>query len=274
MPQPDHPLVMFVQAFVTQAAGYFAVVGLVFLVVWKLGARRLSSRRIQAVQRFDGKQLRYEVRNTLVTFAVGSSSAIVISLLHAGGHTRLTSDATSIGWPVIALSVVGLVLFNDAWFYFWHRLLHTPRLFRWVHAVHHKSVDVNPFSSYSFHAFEGFILGAWTIPFVVFVPFYLPALGLLQGFGLANNVMAHLGYELLPRWWVRAPLLRWTNTSTFHNLHHTRLQGNYGLFTRFWDRLFGTELPEYERVFTERNALGEAAVSERVDARAPRPRAP
>ena len=53
--------------------------------------------------------------------------------------------------------------------------------------------------------------------------------------------------NLLPRWWVRAPLLRWTNTSTFHNLHHTRLQGNYGLFTRFWDRLFGTFQPEEHR---------------------------
>ncbi len=265
----DQPLaLMFAQAFLTQAAGYFVVVGLVFLVVWKLAAARLSSRRIQATRRFDGKQLAFEVRNTLVTMAVGTCSALVIAFLHARGSTRLTTNVDDVGGAsVVAASIVGLVLFNDAWFYFWHRLLHTPLLFRWVHAVHHKSVDVTPFSSYSFHAFEGFILGAWTIPFVVFVPFYLPALGLLQGIGLANNVMAHLGYELLPRWWLRAPLLRWTNTATFHNLHHTRLQGNYGLFTRFWDRTLGTELPEYERTFVER------VLSDDVDARAPTRRA-
>jgi Delta7-sterol 5-desaturase len=270
MPQPlEQPFALvFLQAFVTQAAGYFAVVGLVFVVVWKLGARRLSSRRIQATRRFDGRQLRFEVRNTLVTLAVGTVSALVIALLHARGLTRLSSNADDVGGPLmVAASLVGLILFNDAWFYFWHRLLHTPLLFRWVHAVHHKSVDVNPFSSYSFHAFEGFILGAWIIPFFVLVPFYLPALGVLQGVGLANNVMAHLGYELLPRWWLRAPLLRWSNTSTFHNLHHTRLQGNYGLFTRFWDRALGTELPEYERAFTDRarSDVGEPA---------PAPRAP
>jgi sterol desaturase/sphingolipid hydroxylase (fatty acid hydroxylase superfamily) len=261
----DLPLpLLFLQTFVTQAIGYFAVVGVVFLVVWKLAGRRLASRRIQATQRFDRKQLGAEVRNTLVTMAIGTVSALVIALLHTRGITKLTTNLDDVGGlPVVVASVVGLVLFNDAWFYAWHRALHTPRLFRWVHAVHHKSVDVNPFSSYSFHAFEGFILGAWTIPFVVLVPFYLPALGLLQGVGLANNVMAHLGYELLPRWWVRAPLLRWTNTSTFHNLHHTRLQGNYGLFTRFWDRALGTELPEYERVFSDRDAVRLSGADER-----------
>ena len=148
--------------------------------------------------------------------------------------------------------VVALLAFNDLWFYGWHRLLHHPRLFRYVHAVHHKSVDVNPFTSYSFHAFEGFVLGLWIVPASVILPLPMSALAVLQVIGLANNVMAHLGYEFLPRWLLRVPLLRLTNTATFHSLHHTRLNGNYGLHSRVWDRLFGTELPEYERVFLTR----------------------
>ena len=43
-----------------------------------------------------------------------------------------------------------------------------------------------------------------------------------------------------------------TNTATFHSLHHTRSRGNFGLHTRLWDRLFGTEIADYERVFVER----------------------
>jgi sterol desaturase/sphingolipid hydroxylase (fatty acid hydroxylase superfamily) len=118
--------------------------------------------------------------------------------------------------------------------------------------VHHKSVDVNPFSSYAFHAAEAVILGIWIVPVAVLLPLPLSALGLLQVIGLLNNVMSHLGYELLPRWLLRVPLLRLTNTATFHSLHHTRLQGNFGLHSRFWDRLFGTELPEYEETFRRR----------------------
>lgn len=97
-------------------------------------------------------------------------------------------------------------------------------------------------------------MGAWILPVVLYVPIYIPMLGLLQGIGLANNVMSHLGYEFLPRWLIRVPGLRWMNTSTFHNLHHTSLNGNYGLMFRFWDRQLGTELDNYESKFIERNA--------------------
>jgi sterol desaturase/sphingolipid hydroxylase (fatty acid hydroxylase superfamily) len=130
-----------------------------------------------------------------------------------------------------------------------------------VHAVHHKSVDVNPFSSYSFHFAEAFLLGGWVLPVILLVPIYLPMLGVLQGIGLANNVMSHLGYEFLPRWLLRVPLLRWMNTSTFHNLHHTSLRGNYGLMFRWWDRWLGTEVPNYEATFVARGTVGQPEIS-------------
>ena len=126
-------------------------------------------------------------------------------------------------------------------------------MFRLVHAVHHKSVDVNPFSSYSFHAFEGFILGAWVVPAAIYLPIPLPVLALVQVIGLLNNVNSHLGYELLPSWWVNIPPFKWTVSSTYHNLHHQKLQGNYALFFRFWDRLLRTEVAGYEEAFVDRS---------------------
>jgi Delta7-sterol 5-desaturase len=257
---PDaQPLLTFVQGFVAQTASYFAVVGLVYLVFWKWGEARFRGARIQAKRRVDGKQIAFEVKKTLVMLIVSSPVTLAVSLLYASGYTQLTLDASAIGWPMIAATLVGLLIFNDAWFYFWHRLLHHPKLFRHVHAVHHKSVDVNPFSSYSFHWFEGLILGAWILPVALVVPLYLPMLGVLHGIGLLNNIMSHLGYEFLPRRLLRVPLLRWINTSTFHNLHHTSFRGNYALMFRFWDRMLGTELPNYEATFLERGAALKAA---------------
>jgi Delta7-sterol 5-desaturase len=252
--QETQPLLMFVQGFFAQTLSYFAIVGLVFLLLWKFGEKRFRGARIQARRRVDGKQIAFEVKNTLLVMLVSSPVTLAVSLLYASGFTRLTLDADAIGWPMIAATFAGLLLFNDAWFYFWHRLLHHPKLFRHVHAVHHKSVDVNPFSSYSFHWFEGLILGVWILPMALVVPIYLPMLGVLHGVGLANNVMSHLGYEFLPRWLLRVPLLRWMNTSTFHNMHHTSSRGNYGLMFRFWDRMLGTELPDYEPTFLQRGA--------------------
>jgi sterol desaturase/sphingolipid hydroxylase (fatty acid hydroxylase superfamily) len=252
-------LLTFVQGFFAQTISYFAVVSLVFLVFWKWGDGRFRGARIQARRRADGKQITFEVKNTLLMLLVSSPLTLVVSLLYASGYTRLTADASTIGWPMIAATFVGLLVFNDAWFYFWHRLFHHPKLFRFVHAVHHKSVDVNPFSSYSFHWFEGLILGGWILPIALLVPMYLPMLGVMHGVGLVNNVMSHLGYEFFPRWLLRVPLLRWINTSTFHNLHHTAFRGNYALMFRFWDRILGTELPNYEQTFVERGAALQAA---------------
>jgi Delta7-sterol 5-desaturase len=253
------PVLMFVQGFFAQTASYFGIVSLVFLVFWKWGETKFRGARIQGKRRVDGKQIAFEVKNTLLMLLISSPVTLVVSLLYASGHTRLTIDAGTIGWPMIAATFVALLIFNDAWFYFWHRLLHHPKLFHHVHAVHHKSVDVNPFSSYSFHWFEGLILGAWILPVALLVPIYLPMLGAMHGFGLANNIMSHLGYEFFPRWLLRVPLLRWINTSTFHNLHHTSFRGNYGLMFRFWDRILDTELPDYEKKFLERGAARSAA---------------
>jgi Delta7-sterol 5-desaturase len=254
MIQEASPLLMFVQGFVAQAATYFAVVGILFLVFWRWGAERFRGARVQAKRRVDGKQITFEIKNTLIVLLVGSPVTLAVSLLYASGATKLTTDSATLGWPMIAATFAGLLIFNDAWFYGWHRLLHHPKLFRYVHAVHHKSVDVNPFSSYSFHWFEGLILGAWVLPVAVFIPIYLPMLGVLSAIGLANNVMSHLGYEFLPRGLLKVPLLRWINTSTFHNLHHTSFNGNYGLMFRFWDRLLSTELSNYESTFRSRGA--------------------
>jgi len=247
-----HPLVMLAKGFAGQAVVYLGVVGLLFLVLWRWGEARFRGARIQARNRVNGQQLAFEIRHTLVVLVIGTATATTISLLYASGHTRLTTDADSIGWPVIVATFIALIVLNDAWFYFWHRLLHHPRLFRYVHALHHKSVDVNPFSSYSFHWVEGLILGGWVLPVVLLVPIYLPMLGVLQVVGLANNVMSHLGYEFLPRGLLRVPILRWMNTSTFHNLHHRSFKANYGLMFRFWDRMLGTELANYESTFRDR----------------------
>lgn len=100
-------------------------------------------------------------------------------------------------------------------------------------------------------------------------------MALVQVIGLLNNVNSHLGYELLPSWWVKIPPFKWTASSTYHNLHHQKLKGNstaersnsfdysglwrcakdlnYALFFRCWDRICGTELPGYDMAFVDRS---------------------
>jgi sterol desaturase/sphingolipid hydroxylase (fatty acid hydroxylase superfamily) len=242
------------RSFVTQTGAYFVVIGVLFGAIWIAGASVFAARKLQKKRRVDGRQLRFELGHTLRTLAAGTLSATGVIAVVSTGHGRFTNDIAAAGGAIcVVVSFVAMNLFNDLWFYGWHRPLHTHWWFRHVHAVHHKSVDMNPFSSYSFHFFEAFILSAWFIPATLVLPLYLPAVGALQLVVIANNLVSHLGYEFLPRWLLRVPVLQLTNTSTFHNLHHIQFNGNYGLHTRVWDRLFGTEVEGYERAFLARD---------------------
>jgi sterol desaturase/sphingolipid hydroxylase (fatty acid hydroxylase superfamily) len=60
-----------------------------------------------------------------------------------------------------------------------------------------------------------------------------------------------LGYEFFPKGWASHPITKWINTSTHHNLHHQKFLGNYSLYFNFWDRIMGTNFPQYETYFDE-----------------------
>jgi sterol desaturase/sphingolipid hydroxylase (fatty acid hydroxylase superfamily) len=241
-----------VMAFVGQAVGYFGAVGLVWLLVWKVFAKKLALRKVPTPRPSDRAQMLHEVKYSLSTLAFGTLGVVVVSWLSEHGYAHLSNNASDFTPLQLGATFLGLLLLNDLWFYGFHRLLHTPWAFKHIHSVHHRSVEVTPFSSYSFHPIEGLLLGGWIYPVAVLVPIYLPLLGALQGIGLLNNVMSHLGYELWPKWLLRVPGLRWLNSATFHSMHHTRVNGNYGLMLRVWDRLLGTSLPGYDEVFFKR----------------------
>ncbi len=54
------------------------------------------------------------------------------------------------------LAFVALVvpIIHEFHFFCIHRLIHTPLLYKWVHSVHHNSVNPSPWSSLSMHPVE------------------------------------------------------------------------------------------------------------------------
>jgi lathosterol oxidase len=113
-------------------------------------------------------------------------------------------------------------------------------LYKYVHRIHQKSTNPSPWTAYAFHPFEA-VFEAGIIPLVAFtVPVNRYAFTLFMFFQLGYNVYGHLGYELLPRFLLTTRFGQWLNTSTAHNLHHHYFKGNYGLYTRIWDRLLKT----------------------------------
>ncbi len=134
-------------------------------------------------------------------------------------------------------------------FYWWHRLMHHPILFKHVHLVHHKSTNPSPWTAYAFHPFEA-IIEVGIHPLLAFtLPIYTPALGLFFIFQIFYNVYGHLGFEIYPKGFQKHWLGKWINTSVAHNLHHKKFDGNYGLYLLFWDRFMGTLRKDYNETY-------------------------
>lgn len=233
--------------------------GIAYLLVWRVFGRRLRRWRIQLRARADYAQIRSEIKNALIASIPGALTSSSLLYLGGLGYTTLHMDVSAHGpvWSIASIFVLWLI--DDAWFYWMHRALHHKSIFRFVHRIHHDSIDVTPFTSMSFHVAESFLLTAWFIPAAFLVPIWAPGLGLLQLIGLFNNIKSHLGYELYPAW-INAGPLRFLVTSTHHNMHHSKFQGNYGLHFRFWDRLCGTEFKEYSDTFDAIKARGPETV--------------
>jgi Delta7-sterol 5-desaturase len=222
--------------------GLFMVVA--YFLIWRLLGKRLQNWRIQPSPRADASQIKFELKNAVWAFLVGAFSSSVILYLNSLGYNKIYTDITdySLGWGMATFFIIWVV--DDAWFYWVHRLLHHRSIYRYIHAVHHHSIDVTPFSSMSFHFMEAFLLAGWIFPVSFVIPLYLPALAAFQIVGLLNNIKSHLGYELYPTFFNRS-WLRFFVPSTHHNMHHSKFKGNYGLHFRFWDLICGTEFSDY-----------------------------
>jgi len=218
-------------------ARYVVMAGGAWLVFWRWrGNPVTAARRLQHTD-FTREDLGREVRWSIVTAVVfGVFFGVVYSgspprpLVHQGGAAALEFSL----WLLLVLLV------HDAAFYWSHRVLHHPVVFRHVHALHHRSRNPSPFAALAFHPAEALVQAVWAVPLGVFAPIPSSVWLAFAFVAMFINVLGHCGVELYPRWWAGHPVFGWLNSASAHNRHHLELDTNFGLYFTFWDRLLGT----------------------------------
>ena len=207
------------------------------------GAFALATRlRQPGLYRGLDRQIRREIGWSLLAAMIyGIPAGVVAWGWQAHGWTRIYMDAGAFPPWYLPLSVLLYLAAHDSWFYWTHRWMHMPRLFRAAHAVHHASRPPTAWAAMSFHPWEA-LTGSIVIPALVFlVPIHVAALGLVLAVMTVMGVANHMGWEMFPRWLVQGAPGRWLITASHHQRHHERYNCNYGLYFRFWDRLCGTD---------------------------------
>lgn len=238
------------QIFSISILRYFLIAGIPFLLFYKFFGTKLKNLKIQH-KSASSKDFIREILHSVQSTAIMAVIAYLVIYTPFRNYTLIYTNIEAYSWWWIPLSaVIGLVI-HDTYFYWMHRLLHHPKLFRHTHLLHHKSTNPSPWTSYSFHFIEGVAETGILVVLVFILPLHPLAIALFTISGFIINVYGHLGYEIAPKWFRHSPLFELLNTSVHHNIHHSKFKGNYGLYFRFWDRLMNTEHPDYVKSYDE-----------------------
>lgn len=208
---------------------------------WLLG-RLFHGRRI-----FD----RWEPLRPL-EIAAALGSVVLNAVVSVGGWWLWTKGWIELRPTTFArglLDCLLMVMFMDLGMYVFHRLAHLPLLFALIHRFHHRHETTNPISLFVLHPLEVAGFGGLMIGFLTLYP--MTAGGLI-GYLTLNvlfGTLGHSGVEPFPRCLRSIPVLRLIGTSTFHAEHHEHPGTNFGFYTLFWDKLFGSLDPGYEARF-------------------------
>ncbi|HEY8388475.1 MAG TPA: sterol desaturase family protein [Parasegetibacter sp.] len=227
---------------------YYVIAGIAFVVFYLLFAEVLHKNKIQ--ERYASKKdFRREVLNSSVSAVILATVAFLASSKWIAPYTLIYTDKFEYPLWWMPVSVFLSLVIHDTYFYWMHRLLHHPALFKFTHLLHHKSTNPSPWTAYSFHVLEAVAEGAVVLVLVFVIPLHPVSISMFALAALLINVYGHLGYEIAPKWFRKSFLFEFVNTSTYHNLHHSKFKGNYGLYFRVWDRLLGTEHPDYVKIY-------------------------
>lgn len=223
------------------AARYVLLSGLAYWLLWGRGGERLNATRLNR-ERPMRRAIREEVRLSLIASAIHApfvAAAIMVWWRYDG--TQIYTEVADYGWAYLFLSFFVYLLIQDTYYYWAHRAMHLPRLFRVMHAGHHHSRHPTPFSSFAFDPAEA-VVTAWLLPILVFViPIHVGVLLALVTVMTVASILNHSGWEVFPRAFVQSAVGRQLITATHHSQHHIRFNANYGLYFRFWDRIMGTD---------------------------------
>jgi sterol desaturase/sphingolipid hydroxylase (fatty acid hydroxylase superfamily) len=160
----------FIKQYFTTVLAALTIMSVAYLIFWVIFGQKLSTRKIQLSKRAGWVQIKGEIGATLLSFIGGTTFSILLISLKDGGLTKFYVEAGKYGlWYEFFMIFIMLVI-SDTWFYWSHRVMHHPSIYKYVHALHHKSLDVNPYTSSSFHVIESLWLTFWLLPLAILMP--------------------------------------------------------------------------------------------------------
>ncbi|MEJ7740115.1 MAG: sterol desaturase family protein [Chitinophagaceae bacterium] len=246
--QPHNLVMAFFLFFAVIIGRYLLIAGLFYSAFYIWFPKKWQTRKL-VNRAYKPGQLRKEVGWSTVTAIIFALAGIVTIWLWQSGNTRVYTTTALYGWWYVPVSLLLSMLLHESYYYWLHRLMHHPSIFRLVHKVHHDSNIPSPFTAFSFHPLEG-LLQAIVLPLTLIVLPLHPYVILIQLTLMTfSSVINHLNIEIYPVNFHKHAVGKWIIGATHHSLHHKQYKYNFGLYFTFWDKFTSTESPVYDKLF-------------------------
>ncbi|NJR68970.1 MAG: sterol desaturase family protein [Synechococcales cyanobacterium CRU_2_2] len=180
---------------------------------------------------------------SVIFFAFGAACFMVF---YGWGITKVYTQWQIQGLPYLFISYFVVLLLQDTYFYFTHRLFHLPIFFKFVHQGHHRSRPPTPWTFFALEPIEALAQASFLLLITLVIPLHV---GVLLGILFTMTIWAtgnHLGFQIVPYSRSSFEWGRWCIGSAHHLVHHQRYTHHYGLYFTFWDKLLGTQDADYE----------------------------
>jgi lathosterol oxidase len=239
-----------IYTFIFSIIRYLLFAGSAFLIFYVIFKNHPFVKKIQ--QRWPtNKDYQRELLYSGITFFIFATVPFILNNRFVKPHTTIYWHISKYGTAYFILAFPLLLLIHDTYFYWMHRLMHHPKLFRFFHVVHHKSTNPSPFAAFAFQPTEAFVEAGVIIVYAFTIPVHVLHIFFILMIMTVYNVYGHLGFELYPKNFNTHWLGKWLNTSVNHNMHHQYFKGNYGLYFTFWDRIMNTLHKDYDAQYEE-----------------------
>lgn len=254
MPDFSNPVIFFY----TTLAMFAVVVGRYILIaalfqLWFYTIRKVSWKARRLGNKQIGKsQLYKEVKWSVITSFIFSVTGAITAVLWQKGYTKLYIDVHKYSLWYLPISFLLSMLIHETYYYWLHRWMHKPKIFKILHKVHHDSNTTSAWTAFSFHPLEG-LLQAVILPIIIIIlPINIYVLLLQLTIMTFSSVINHLEIETYPANFHRHPIGKWLIGATHHSLHHKQFKYNFGLYFTFWDKWVKTESPRFNKLFEEK----------------------
>ena len=225
----------------TLVFGYLLPVGQFYYWYHVRKDPRTEQQRIQ-VRLPTAGQVRHEILSSLSTIFVFAILATGLFQLYLAGLTAIYHRLSDYPLWYVPVSFLFCLVIHDTFFYWTHRVMHWPRVFKYVHLGHHRSATPTPWAIFAFQPLESILQFVPVALIVMYVPLHPLTLLAYLSYDTVINTAGHTGYEVIPESVARSWYFQGLNTVSHHDAHHSNTQVNFGSFFNVWDRWMGTFL--------------------------------